>query len=159
MLVNATLIDWGPVIRKSPSIPADQVEYTIAHMTARQHDVGIYEVPEENFNFNMLLNGVNNSEWEDYCYDLNGFCQYGVCDSIEQWKETDVACFVTADPDHEYCVSFTHVSKVPGEEGGWRWHKWGPYIGNGKPTCEYLADEEKFDNGIYVFHVYRRKIG
>lgn len=24
---------------------------------------------------------------------------------------------------------------------GWRWHKWGPYIGTQEPKAEYLYDE------------------
>ena len=51
-------------------------------------------------------------------------------------------------------VGFTHVAKNPKSEGGgWRWHKWGEYYGNGTPTCEYLDDEDKFEDGIYVFSI------
>jgi hypothetical protein len=53
-------------------------------------------------------------------------------------------------------VAFTHVAKDPenaGNGGGWRWHKWGEYIGTGQPTTEYLDDEEKFNDGIYTYHI------
>jgi hypothetical protein len=52
---------------------------------------------------------------------------------------------------------FTHVPKEPenaGRGGGWRWHKWGPYIGKGEPTTEYLDDEDGFADGVYVYHFY-----
>lgn len=77
---------------------------------------------------------------------------YGVCDSIEQFKRTELHTRILAST-RRWCVFFTHVEKVPGEQGGWRWHKWGPYIGEGHPTCEYLADEPGFDDGVWVYHV------
>mgnify|MGYP000984510367 FL=1 len=41
-----------------------------------------------------------------------------------------------------------------GKGGGWRWHKWGEYLGNGTPTCEHLDDEDEFNDGVYVYHMY-----
>lgn len=38
-------------------------------------------------------------------------------------------------------------------EGGWRWHKWGPYIGVQNPQCEYLYDEKNIDV-VYTYHIY-----
>lgn len=85
-----------------------------------------------------------------------GFACYGVCDTPQQFihryrnlLEKDERTFV---------VSFGHIAKDPsnaGEGGGWRWHKWGGYIGDGCPQCEYLDDEEGFDDGVYVYHVYQ----
>jgi hypothetical protein len=81
--------------------------------------------------------------------------EYGVCDSIEQFqqkygKALDDCMFRVA-------VFFTHVAKDLANAGrgrGWRWHKWGPYVGDGVPTREYLDDEPLFDDGVYTYHVY-----
>lgn len=37
--------------------------------------------------------------------------------------------------------------------GGWRWHKWGDYLGDKTPTCEYIHDEPDI-NEVWTFHVY-----
>ena len=46
-----------------------------------------------------------------------------------------------------------------GKGGGWRWHKWGEYIGKLNPQCKYLDDEEFGDNFEYVlcYHLYEIK--
>ena len=33
----------------------------------------------------------------------------------------------------QFCVAFTHIRRNPGQTFGWRWHKWGEYIGSKKP--------------------------
>lgn len=38
------------------------------------------------------------------------------------------------------------------EDGGWRWHKWGQYIGDFIPQCEYLYDEQGIDY-VWVFEI------
>ncbi len=38
------------------------------------------------------------------------------------------------------------------ERGGWRWHKWGQYIGDFEPQCEYLYDEQGIDY-VYTFTI------
>jgi hypothetical protein len=80
---------------------------------------------------------------------------YGVCDSPEQFDakygEALRGCPI------DLCVTFVHVEKDPTNKwkgGGWRWHKWGEYIGAGEPTQEYLDDEELFPDGVYTFHIY-----
>lgn len=80
---------------------------------------------------------------------------YGVCDSPQQF----IAKYdkLLRDDPRTFCVAFSHVAKDPTnkEGGGWRWHKWGPYIGGGEPQCEYLDDEDGFDDGVYVYHIIR----
>jgi hypothetical protein len=50
-----------------------------------------------------------------------------------------------------YTVLLVRISKSDEPaEGGWRWHKWGPYIGDKKPTREYLVNEPEID-AVYVF--------
>lgn len=38
------------------------------------------------------------------------------------------------------------------EDGGWRWHKWGMYIGDFESKCEYLYDEQGIDY-VWVFKI------
>lgn len=81
---------------------------------------------------------------------------YGVCDSPEQFLNR-YRDKLRQDP-RTFCIGFTHVAKDPsnkGKGGGWRWHKWGPYIGDGEPTTEYLDDEEGFAQGVFTYHIYQ----
>ncbi len=92
-------------------------------------------------------------------WDINAdeyYSNYGVCDSPEQFKRTGLYKGI-AESERSWCVFFTHVPKDvsnAGNGGGWRWHKWGPYIGEGEPTTEYLDDEPLFPGGVYTYHVY-----
>jgi hypothetical protein len=76
---------------------------------------------------------------------------YGVADNIQQ--VLDKYKDVIEDPDRYYLIFFTEMRKEDQEaEGGWRWHKWGEYIGVQKPQCEYLYDEPVITS-VYVFHI------
>lgn len=86
--------------------------------------------------------------------------QYGVADSVEQLKEYFRE--EIQDPDRKYFLTLTPVfqdKENKGKGGGWRWHKWGEYIGNLNPRCECLDDEDFGDDFQYVicFHLYELK--
>lgn len=86
--------------------------------------------------------------------------QYGVCDSIEQLKEYFKE--EIEDPNRKFIITATPVfqdKENKGKGGGWRWHKWGEYIGKLNSKCEYLDDEEFGDDFKYVicFHLYEIK--
>jgi len=110
------------------------------------------------FSMDMIIWGRNAPEfymgWPHLWDDLN-CC--GVCDTPQQF--IDRYAKRLEEDERTFVVSFTHVKKDPtdnnGEGGGWRWHKWGPYIGDGNPECEYLNHEKGFDEGVYVYHVYQ----
>lgn len=75
----------------------------------------------------------------------------GVCDRweqiVEKWPEIQTS-------DRHFVISVSRVTKAAQpESGGWRWHKWGDYIGTHEPQCEYLHDEPQVE-AIYTFHVY-----
>lgn len=127
-------------------------------MSATEVEEGAFIIP--NYSFDIMVWGQNAPKmwmgWPDLGIsgpdeDLNS---YGVCDKPAQFLDryrdalqSDVRTFA---------VGFTHVQKHPenkGNGGGWRWHKWGPYIGDGNPTAEYLDDEELFDEGVCVYSV------
>lgn len=83
---------------------------------------------------------------------FNGPEDYGVCDNWEQivdlWPE-----ILTS--EREFIISVTLIEQDPdnrGGGGGWRWHKWGKYIGNFDHQCEYLDDEVGIDH-VWTFHI------
>ncbi len=79
----------------------------------------------------------------------------GVADTPQQAIE--YARKLVGDDPQTFCVFVTHIVKDPsnrGQGGGWRWGKWGEYIGSGTPEHEYLDDEDEFKEGVYVFGIY-----
>lgn len=77
--------------------------------------------------------------------------EYGVCDSPEQLLSL---YDFEADP-RPLCIFLVKLRKEHEESwGGWRWHKWGEYIGEQKPQCEYLYDEPVIEE-VCTYHVYQ----
>ncbi len=77
---------------------------------------------------------------------------YGVCDSPEQIFEKFEKSLDAA--DRKFVIGMVRLDKKDqSKEGGWRWHKWGEYIGDQNPTMEYLADEPVIET-VYTFHIY-----
>lgn len=115
---------------------------------------GIYQ-DALNFNFakdefcEEISENIDNGSWN---------WKYGVADNIEQIKEY-LKKYID-DPDEKYIIAVTPVfqhKENEGKEGGWRWHKWGPYIGKLNPQCEYLDDEDFGDDFKYIlcFQLYK----
>lgn len=111
--------------------------------------VGIYITPSFSFGNDILQKHESYPDFDtDYEYQ-----PYGVCDNVEQvlehykqWLEL---------PDRNFCISFTKVKKSEQpSNGGWRWHKWGKYIGDKTPEFEYLYDENDSIQEIYCYHIY-----
>lgn len=91
--------------------------------------------------------------WPDLPRDEEPSC-YGVCDTPEQI----VAKWPQIDADQRPFTIFV-VPVIRDEEpesGGWRWHKWGAYIGDREPQCEYLHDEPEIGK-VYVFYIYEMR--
>lgn len=70
-------------------------------------------------------------------FPVDMLSQYGVADNIEQIKEyykewIDKSIWVIA------ITPVFQDKNHAGKGGGWRWHKWGNYIGKLNPQCEYL---------------------
>ena len=103
------------------------------------------------FNFHICL---PHGEYEQWSHP-DDVPAYGVADSVEQFMSL-YGEKLRASP-HAYAVGFTTVKKSEqGAEGGWRWHKWGPYVGTKEPTAEYLHDEPEIEE-VVTFSVVRRK--
>lgn len=78
---------------------------------------------------------------------------YGVADDVEQVIAANPEIM---DADRKFVITVTRIvgAEEP-PEGGWRWHKWGDYIGERIPTTEYLHDEPDIDE-VIVFHIYEK---
>jgi hypothetical protein len=109
---------------------------------------GFYQIGH--FSFNSYIESLMKEQWPTLG---KGFPDcFGVCDSPEQFMKKFEKRLESS--KRKFVVSFTPVLKKNQEpSGGWRWHKWGPYIGTKKPTHEYLYDEPNID-AVYCFHVY-----
>lgn len=116
---------------------------------AREIQIGVYQI--NHFNFNHLLKRDSLEEYPEF----SGWqCSYGVCDNLEQiFKEyPEIQSSI-----RKFCISLTQISKATQpSEGGWRWHKWGPYIGSQPSECEYLYNEPHIDS-VFVYHIYEIK--
>jgi hypothetical protein len=76
---------------------------------------------------------------------------WGVVDFPEQLLK--LAPFLETD-ERQFVISFTLIdAEQQPPYGGWRWHKWGPYIGNYEPKAEYIYDEPEIEK-VYVYHIY-----
>lgn len=53
-----------------------------------------------------------------------------------------------------YLIGLSTVNrKDEPEGGGWRWGKWGKYIGTQKPQHEYIYNDTHIDT-VYCYHIY-----
>lgn len=84
-----------------------------------------------------------------YNRSYDSFGCYGVVDRPSQlFRYYDLI----HDP-RKFCVGFTPIFREDQPDwGGWRWHKWGPYLGTQKQTTEYLYDEKHIDH-VLVYHI------
>jgi hypothetical protein len=74
---------------------------------------------------------------------------YGVCDNVEQIKQHYPDVFEST---RKFVVCMTPIIHAEETEQDFRWHKWGPYIGNHKPQHEYLFDEVGIEQ-VFVFRI------
>lgn len=91
---------------------------------------------------------MSDCPWEHWKYIRTG---YGVADNISQVYRKYRK--VLNNPDYHVMVLINQVRKCDQpSSGGWRWHKWGDYIGYQKPQCEYLFNEPKIDQ-VILFNI------
>lgn len=159
MLVNLTPIQ-EEINRRKQIAKEHDFEYFPQSDSKYIQETGIYQssfpfnFPEEEFE------ELQNLSWEDK-YEIFGNSEkitYGVADTIEQIKEYYREEIV--DRENNYVLALTPVwqeRENKGKGGGWRWHKWGEYIGKLNPKCEYLDDEEFGEDFEYIiiFRIYQ----
>lgn len=145
------LID--PKFAKNPDTILGKILQTIAKErgvdSVNRIGPGLYLVGH--WSFDDLLEG----EWKKYPAFDDDSHAYGVCDSPIQFMRA-LGDKLATHPHRSFCVSFVQLKKADEPpEGGWRWHKWGPYIGEQDPQCEYLYDEPKIEE-VWTYHVYEK---
>jgi hypothetical protein len=118
-------------------------------------DEGVYEFYDVNTPDNVIDPSQN---LIDYEIMENGFYHsfpYGVCDNYKQIIERDEDAIACINSDDHFIIVLCKISKKDQPDvGGWRWHKWGKYIGDQHPMCEYIADEPEIDF-VYVYNLYK----
>lgn len=78
---------------------------------------------------------------------------YGVCDSLEQF---DALYGDTLRAHaHSFIVTFVEIRRdEQPADGGWRYHKWGEYVGTQEPMHEYLHDDTHIER-VFTFALHR----
>ena len=112
---------------------------------------GVYRDWSHNFNHTFRDTGAPDDFDLDFP-DLGDFESFGVADSVAQVVAALPSQVVAS--AQAYVVAVVQVNKRDQPAwGGWRWHKWGPYIGQQSPTAEYLADEPLISE-VWCYSVY-----
>jgi len=139
-------------------------EYTPQYDKTLHLEVGIYRC---NMDFNFTHEEFKEFKDDNNISDDNSYnafapnyekAQYGVADSVEQIKEYFKE--EIEDKNNKYFITVTYVfqdKENRGKGGGWRWHKWGTYIGKLNSEYEYLDDEDFGEEFKYVlcYHLFK----
>lgn len=136
MLVNLTP-DLTEIERRKEVAKEHNFEYVPQCDPIWIQEIGVYQSACP---FNFPLDEFLETNKEGYRRYDN---EYGVADTIEQIKSFYKA--EIDDTENKYCIEVTPVYQERenrNKGGGWRWHKWGQYIGTLNPQCEYLDDED-----------------
>lgn len=84
-------------------------------------------------NSNYLVDNVTNYKQTNRLKSVIYFRNFGVCDNASQALDYyDSLCKEYEDymRDRKFAILLTPMFREDQDEhGGWRWHKWGPYIG------------------------------
>lgn len=139
----------------------------------------LFDVPQSNTNYNYMVvspslnfnHNINYSEvlpYKVYRIKYTGERKledtlshiYGVADNLDQIDEYVNSKIKEAEKYYKsnldeinFVVTVTPILKShEPEDGGWRWSKWGQYIGTRESEAEYLYDEPEIDS-IFVFEV------
>lgn len=81
-------------------------------------------------------------------------CDYGVADNASQIVDRyNELCekYPEYMDKHSFVILMHPIFRDA--DTGWRWHKWGRYIGKFPKQCEYLCHERGIDM-VYAFHIY-----
>jgi hypothetical protein len=117
-------------------------------------DYGVCDNPDQLLNYKFTP-----GDWGAYKLRKLGI---EITPEIEKELETEITLGdYLRNSDRKFAVGFNPIEQDPENPGGgWRWHKWGGYIGNHDVQHEYLDDEDLSDIGqnyILCFHIYEFK--
>lgn len=119
----------------------------------RQDYDGIYVC---DFNSNYDLEHLTEYAESDPVDSPLFWSNYGVCDNASQvldYYDTLYKQHEDYMKDRKFIILLTPIFRdSEPESGGWRWHKWGPYIGKFEHECEYIYDEKGIDYA-YCFKI------
>lgn len=121
----------------------------------KELELGVYQLADHNIPDDLDEEYHQFIRWtiEDL-QEGRHFSEYGVCDNYHQVLEKYP--FLKED-SKQYVVTVCSVKKChQSPSGGWRWHKWGEYIGTQNPQHEYLYDEDHIEE-VFCYHIYKRK--
>jgi hypothetical protein len=78
---------------------------------------------------------------------------YGVCDSPEQL----LSIYDFEKDKRKLFICFVEIRRDDQpSDGGWRYHKWGEYVGEQNPQNEYIYYDKHIEK-VYTYHVYELK--
>ena len=84
------------------------------------------------------------------------WCNYGVADNASQvlaYYDRLMEEYTEYMNARDFVILMSPIFRdSQPQDGGWRWHKWGPYIGKFESKYEYLYDEQGIDF-VYVFSI------
>lgn len=148
MFVRAPIGKQDRVMASILAILSDGQE--LQHLPS--YEEGCYDNAGFNFS-NYIAGGLTfDQKYPDLSEYHEDLCSYGVVDSIEQFRKLFEP--LHRDAYRKFAVGFTLVTKESQpSDGGWRWHKWGPYLGEKNPEYEYLADEGPEIEQVYCFEI------
>lgn len=143
--------EFAPYAKLSAS--SDWEKYIILQQDYRKDFDGIYVCGlNDNYTLERLTNYRDAKNYKSPIY----FRDYGVADNASQVMDFyDNLCCEYADymNNHKFVILLTPIFREDQPDyGGWRWHKWGQYLGVHDIKCEYLYDEKGIDY-VYVFKI------
>lgn len=78
---------------------------------------------------------------------------YGVCDSPEQL----LSIYDFEKDERKLFICFVEIKREDEpSNGGWRYHKWGEYVGEQNPQSEYIYHDKHIEK-VYTYSVYQLK--
>jgi hypothetical protein len=114
---------------------------------------GVYWCDQLDLYEDFLNEKITSLEWS---FD-RPFIGYGVSDNasqvIKHFKKLEKKYKI----DLGDCVIALRpiAKKWQPKDGGWRWHKWGEYIGVKKPQYEYIYDEDDSINFVWCYELFQ----
>lgn len=116
--------------------------YDIQHLLKNEHPFS--PMFDHNLPYEERMKAVRDFDWENAPQD------YGVCDS---WKQIVEKWPSLVTDERKFIISLSEIRREDQPpQGGWRWHKWGGYIGIQNPQYEYLYDDTHIDK-VYCFSI------
>lgn len=121
---------------------------------------GVFEAFGYNFGYiceDLELPTIEFDPWFDSAKVVAASCMGGGGDGGHTWESTNILCdsveqakthwsALLNEPDREFMIVVNTVERDPSKPGsGWRWQKWGPYVGTHEVKHEYLNDETGID--------------